>query len=123
MLLVASTSVRPEVLAEVSRLDPSQTRMRGEDRYGTSAAVARQGSFATPRAQVFVASGTSFPDALALAAVAANRRAPLLLTKPDRVPPVIDTEIRRLATPRAIIAGGTQAVSTSAEAQVRAALR
>lgn len=150
MLLVASTSVRDEVLAEVDRLDPghvvflggetaisaqaaaqvmakadgaTQVRMEGGNRWATSAAVARQGSFATPRAQVFVASGTDYPDALALAAVAAHRRAPLLLTRPDSLPGAIDTEIRRLATPRAVIAGGTVAVSTTVQAQVKAALR
>lgn len=67
----------PEV---VGRL-PGVTRLAGEDRYGTSAAVAEEVVRLGGRslARLYVATGTNFPDSLAAGALAARRRGVVLL--------------------------------------------
>ena len=150
LLPVNGTSVPSVVRQEISRLAPSRvvfvggqaavsteaatavlaaapgatsTRLAGGNRYETSVAIAKQDVFTRPRAEVFVASGQNFPDALSMAAVAGARKAPMLLTAPENLPSVIRTEIGRLATPRAILAGGEVSVSEPVAAAIKAVLR
>ncbi len=71
-------SIRNRVAAELIE------RFGGADRYATAAAVSRR--FFPSASTVFVASGRSFPDALAGGPAAAELDAPLLLTWPDGGP-------------------------------------
>ncbi|MEO7295235.1 MAG: cell wall-binding repeat-containing protein, partial [Candidatus Limnocylindria bacterium] len=59
----------------------------------------------------YVASGTNWPDALAVVPHAARAGAPLLLTKPTIIPPSLRTELDRLNPGRIIVVGGASAVS------------
>lgn len=103
-------------LAEVLAVD----RVAGPDRYATAAAVARRiaaagaiGTVETLRT-VFVASGATFPDALAAgAAAAADGAAPLpvLLTDPQRLPTATTDAVADLAVEQAIVVGGAAAVA------------
>lgn len=68
-------AVSPSVAAEVDQLAGKVRRLSGADRYATSEAVAnellaRRGS-RTPPTRTFVASGRSFPDAMAVGPAAA----------------------------------------------------
>jgi putative cell wall-binding protein len=94
------------------------TRVGGVDRYETAVAVAAD----VPKgvATVYVASGADFPDALSAAAVAAARDEPVLLTKPGDLPDVTAAAISDLAPASVVILGGTGAVSTTVESQLRA---
>ena len=94
------------------------TRVFGADRYETAVAVAA----GIPKgvATVYVASGADFPDALAGAAVAAARDEPVLMTKPGDLPDVTAAAISQLAPASVVILGGTGAVSTTVENQLRA---
>ncbi|MFX0537216.1 cell wall-binding repeat-containing protein [Ornithinimicrobium sp. Y1847] len=123
---VGGTGAVPEVSAQAimaATHGASQKRLSGTNRFATSAAVSASGAFPSSRPEVFVASGRAYPDALTIAAVAGARKAPLLLTDTGSLPGPIGTEIRRLPTPRAIIAGGTGAVNETVAAAIKAALR
>ncbi|MCD2444055.1 cell wall-binding repeat-containing protein [Agromyces sp. SYSU K20354] len=86
------------------------TRMSGEDRYETAAAISKR-SYPTPGVPVvYIASGLDFADALAAAPAAAHQGGPLLLTTKWTVPSATLTELKRLAPQRIVIAGGWGAV-------------
>jgi hypothetical protein len=65
-----------------------------------------------------VATGASFPDALAGGAIAARKNGPILLVSPTSVPSATAAELRRLRPAKIVVLGGTAAVSES----VRSAL-
>ncbi|PKQ29066.1 MAG: hypothetical protein CVT60_07270 [Actinobacteria bacterium HGW-Actinobacteria-10] len=67
---------------------------------------------------VIVASGANWPDALAAAGLAGAYKSPLLLTEPDLLPGVVGDQIQLLGADRAIIVGGTGAVSDGVFDQV-----
>jgi putative cell wall-binding protein len=89
---------------------PVVDRLSGSDRYATLAMVSAK-SFAPGVSVAYVASGASFPDALAGAAVAGRDHAPLLLVGPTGIPSAIATELGRLAPKRIVVLGGTGSVS------------
>jgi putative cell wall-binding protein len=89
---------------------PVVDRLSGADRYATSATVSAK-SFAPGVSVAYVASGASFPDALAGAAVAGRAHAPLLLVRPTSIPSAIATELGRLHPQRIVVLGGTSSVS------------
>lgn len=92
------------------------SRLAGNDRYATAAAVSASHASGAP--VVYVASGTAFPDALAGGVPAGIARAPLLLVQPSAIPAATATELRRLKPARIVVLGGPGAVSES----VRSAL-
>jgi putative cell wall-binding protein len=83
-------------------------RLAGADRYETAVRVAEQLEHLT---QVFLASGTSFPDALAASSIAARDRAAIVLTSKDKLPDVTKDFLG--TTPAVIlhVVGGTAVVS------------
>ncbi len=93
------------------------TRVRGEDRVATSAAVALAGWERAPR--VLVATARNYPDAIAASAFAASLDAPVLLTEPDDLPDVVHDALDRLGTRHATILGGPGAVSDDVLAELR----
>ena len=96
------------------------TRVAGADRYATAAAVSARTFTAGSVARVFLVSGAVFPDALSAGPAAAHAGGPVLLTKPDSLPPATAAELRRLG-PRAVtIVGGPGAVSLAVTQAVRA---
>lgn len=85
------------------------TRLAGNDRYATAQQVAVQ-TFGTSD-NVVVASGETFPDALAAAYAAGLGTAPILLTAKDSLPDSTSTALTTLKAKNALIVGGTSAVS------------
>jgi putative cell wall-binding protein len=59
----------------------------------------------------YVATGATFPDALAAVPLAARTHSPVLLTRPDRLPGAVNDELRRLAPGRIVVLGSQGAVS------------
>jgi len=105
--------VSAAVLDRVKAILPAATveRVFGVDRYATGAALSA-GAFAPGEVPVaFLASGTTFPDALSAGAVAATLGAPVLLTRPDALPLATATELARLRPGRVVIVGGPGAVT------------
>jgi putative cell wall-binding protein len=102
--------------------DPSATALSGADRYATAAAVA--GTLFTAPANMGVASGTAFPDALSGGAFQAHFGGPIVLTDPHVLPASTSTYITGAKTTIVItdIFGGTAAVSVTVQTAVGAAL-
>jgi len=93
-------------------------RLAGADRYATAAEIARQFPAGLP--VLYVASGQNFPDALAGAALAATRDAPVVLVRSGDIPSPTARALGELAPERIVILGGTASVSAGVETQLRA---
>jgi putative cell wall-binding protein len=85
-------------------------RIAGGDRYATAAAAADL-AHAGSADLVYIATGATFPDALAAAAAAGAAGAPLLLTPPDGLQPATADELSRLHPAQVVLVGGTAAIS------------
>ena len=96
---------------------PTPTRIAGDDRYATAAAISRDG-YPTGARRVFVASGEVFADALSAGSAAARLRAPLLLTQRDRLPAPVRDELLRLRPTSIVIVGGEPSVSAQVAAEL-----
>lgn len=94
------------------------TRLAGADRYATAAAVSAA-TFPAGSAAAYVATGTSFPDALAGGPAAAIAGAPVLLTQPASLPSVTASELSRLRPQRIYVLGGPGAVSDAVVGSLR----
>jgi len=93
-------------------------RVSGSTRYATSAAVSRY-AFASRVSTVYIATGESFPDALAGVPAAGAAGSPLLLVQPDRLPQEVAGELDRLRPGRIVILGGERSVSLRLERELR----
>lgn len=91
-------------------------RVAGRDRYETAALLSTT-NWGAHAGDLYVASGTDFPDALAAGALSGDRDR-LLLTRLSRLPVVTATALAALVAPeytRIVIAGGQLAVSGAVE--------
>ncbi len=84
-------------------------RLAGDDRYGTSAAVAER--YPTGLPVVFVATGENFPDALTGGAVAGRAGAPILLTDGGELSAATAKALTDLEPQSVVVFGGPRAVS------------
>ena len=109
--------VPPPITGDTDETDV--TRLAGADRYATAAAISRA-SFDPGVSAVYIATGTTFPDALAGAAAAARFGAPVLLVRPDELPASTAAELGRLRPGRIVILGGASAVSSGVADELRA---
>jgi putative cell wall-binding protein len=101
--------------SKVSLGTPS--RLAGPDRYATAAAVSAA-TFSPGVPAAFVATGATFPDALAGGPAAALTRAPVLLTTPTSVPAATANELRRLRPGRIYVLGSSGAISDGVARQL-----
>lgn len=99
------------------RIPTPITRIAGRDRYET-AALASAAAFPAQIDTVYLATGGTFPDALA-AASAARASSPVLLTGTDAIPQVVVSELTRLSPRRIVIVGGKGSISTQVMARAR----
>lgn len=137
VLLVRQNTISAAVSAELTRLNPDNivvlggvgsvswdlqmkladwgqvSRLAGVDRWATSAAIAGA-TYPAGAANVVVASGVDFPDALSAAAPAGLVDAPLLLAGTNTVDAAVQYEIELLNPSRVIVVGGTATISDKA---------
>jgi len=66
-----------------------ETRLDGQNRYETNAAIVAYMQDAVQTADLFLASGLTFADAVAGTVLAAKQKAPLLLTEKEDIPPAV----------------------------------
>ncbi|MCA1570945.1 MAG: S8 family serine peptidase [Chloroflexi bacterium] len=99
---VASPRLLDARAAVVDR--PDITRLAGTNRYATAAAVSKA-TYVPGVPYVFIAVGTSFPDALAGGAVAAQTGSPLLLVKGTTIPSETVAELQRLKPHQIFVLG------------------
>lgn len=113
-LAVAGGLLAGPAAAQQGATDPgtwtpaSVTRLAGEDRIATAVAASRHGWDTAGTA--VLASAAGFADALAAAALAAERDAPLLLTWPAALPSAAADELARLAPADVVVVGGEAAI-------------
>ncbi|TML58482.1 MAG: cell wall-binding repeat-containing protein [Actinobacteria bacterium] len=102
-----------------AQADPGATAIVGGDRYDTSARVAAA-FFGSDPAAAGLASGVSFPDALAGGVDIAGAGGPLLLTSPEGLAPPVTAYLgaHRTSISAAVIYGGTAAVPESVRTEV-----
>jgi putative cell wall-binding protein len=102
--------------------DQQANAIVGTDRYATAAAVATR--FFPAPATVGIATGATFPDALAGGAQLAMFDAPLLLSAPATIPGVTSTYLNdvRAGVTDAHVYGGTAALSATVFSQLRSAV-
>lgn len=92
-------------------------RLEGEDRYATAAAIATA-TFDTSRFAT-LARGEDFPDALAASTAAGFYGGPLLLTPREHLHPAALAAMRQLGVTNVTLVGGTNALSTQVETELR----
>jgi putative cell wall-binding protein/surface antigen len=115
-----STAVEQALVAELG--PGTVTRIGGADRYETSARVARAARAALGDGyggECFVATGASFPDALAASPLSAAEGWPLVLTPPDGLTGSARGAMEAMGVSRAVVLGGTGVVGTPVEDALR----
>jgi putative cell wall-binding protein len=98
-------------------------RQSGIDRYATAVAISVANHRAGTAEVVYIATGNSFPDALAAAPIAGRQRGPVLLVSSTSLPSSVANELKRLSPNRVVIVGGTSAVSDKVVQVILAAIR
>ncbi|MCU1487744.1 MAG: hypothetical protein JWN67_4490 [Actinomycetia bacterium] len=116
-VLGGASAVGDDALAQLRAVVPNVRRIAGADRYATAQALAStwmEGTTGRKPAEAVVATGASFPDALAAAPLAAKRGAPIVLTaQPCSPQPTVDV-LRDMAWPDVTVVGGATVVSSAA---------
>jgi len=118
VILGGTGSVSTAVASRLGGYADNLVRWAGADRFATAAAISRS-SFAPGVAAVYIATGSTFPDALSGGAVAGRNGGPILLVKRGALPSATATELDRLNPGKIIILGGTGAVSNTVADAVR----
>lgn len=93
------------------------SRYAGLDRYGTAAEISAK-TFDPGVPVVYIASGFDFPDALIAGPAAAHLGGPVLLVN-SVTPTATKDELKRLQPAEIVIIGGTGAVATSVEDELK----
>jgi len=121
-LIGGTEAVRQSVTDELRRAGFPVTRIGGRDRFETAAQVAsktielRGSEFATGTA--LVVRGDDFADAVSVSSAAWANRIPVLLVRPSTAPSATLEAIARHGFSRAVVAGGTSAVSDGVVARL-----
>lgn len=118
VVLGGAGAVSDQVVSELQAAVPRarMTRLAGEDRYETSAAVAR--AFWTGAGgTVYYAAGLSWPDALAGVPSAGDDRAPLLLARHACSDRVVRDAAAAVGGSTAVVLGGEAVIGTAAPAR------
>ena len=121
VILGGLNAVSANVETQLGTLADRVDRIAGSGRFDTAARIVAE-FFPERATTVYVATGASFPDALAGGAVAASSRSPLLLTEGGRLPEVTGQQLDRLAPTRVVVLGGTAAVSDEVVTRIRGRL-
>jgi putative cell wall-binding protein len=124
--IVGGTAAVAQSVEDAIKADGfTTTRQAGADRYATAAAIATAANAKSPAAAIggfktaLIATGTNFPDALAGGPAAYANKLPLLLVN-DTVPQATKDALTTLNIKKAVILGGTAAVSDAVKTQLDA---
>ncbi|HYI66871.1 MAG TPA: cell wall-binding repeat-containing protein [Candidatus Limnocylindrales bacterium] len=145
VLLTQRTFVPPATASELARLAPARivvlggtavisdavlanlrgyatsgvaTRIAGADRYATAARTSAA-TFAPGVPVAYVATGASFPDALAGGVAAARQKGPVLLVTAGSVTPATASELTRLKPGRIVVLGGATVIGDAVVSSLR----
>lgn len=117
-LMGGEAALSSQVEQDVEARGFSSRRVAGSDRYETAAAA---GDLLPDSDLALLASGQGFPDALALAPLAASNGAPLLLAAKDTLPEATEAALRDGGFRQVLAAGGPAVISDAALAAAAAA--
>ncbi len=98
------------------------TEIAGANRIETAIRVSQEAFADGEASTVIIATAYNWPDALGGAALAGALDAPILLTDPKTLPGALTGEIARLGATKAIVLGGTGAVSAAVETTLKSIL-
>lgn len=112
--------VSDAVVAQLRTHAPDVLRVAGADRYATAVALSAATYAADSVSHVFIATGKSFPDGLAVGPVAGWWKGPLLLVPGNRLPAEVAAELRRLDPTNVVIVGGSGVVTDGVREAIRA---
>jgi len=107
--VAGGAAVVPATLVDPLASIATVHRVAGSDRYATADALAS--TFHPSASTVVIATGTTFPDALAGSALAAHLGAPLVLSTPDCVPAATRETIALEGVRTATLLGGDAALA------------
>ncbi|TYS59966.1 transglycosylase SLT domain-containing protein [Sutcliffiella horikoshii] len=114
IILGGESAVSSEVQSTLKNMNLTVKRIAGKDRYETSALIAKE---LGATSQAVIASGSNFPDALAIAPYAAKNGIPILLTKGGGSEPlnsIVANTIKNNKVTSTIVVGGDNVVSKKA---------
>lgn len=94
-------------------------RAGGDNRYTTALRVSYF-HFEGPVKAVFLASGATYPDALAASAIAGQHDSPVLLAPPGKIPHDVAQTIKQLKPENLFLVGGSGALDKNVERQAKA---
>lgn len=115
-ILGGELAVSEAVAAEIRELGVRLQRISGSNRFDTNYRINQQ-YYQSP-AKAMLASGMSFPDALAGSLLAIKDSAAMVLTRQDRLVPVVSDYLTENPVQSAVILGGPTAVSAAVEEAV-----
>ena len=122
IVLGGTTAVSQAVFDQLDQYtDGTVTRISGNNRYETAAALSAATFPTAPINTVYVATGQDFPDALAGGPAAINAPGlggPILLVLSNSIPNATKTELTRLGATQVVVLGGPSAVSDSVKNQL-----
>jgi peptidoglycan LD-endopeptidase LytH len=123
VLLGGQAALGSGVHKQLERAGLTVERLAGASRYGTAAEIARRlGAEEIGRVDgrrtAFLASGSSFPDALAAGPLAVAARIPILLTRRHTLSPEARAAIEELGIEQVVVLGGHAAVANSVQAEI-----
>lgn len=105
-----ASAVSDSVLRAIEAATGAQVRrLSGVSRFDTAAQLSR--SFGEGVGTVYVATGRSFPDALAGGAAAAHKGSPILLSERESLPEATEAALRDLRPSEIVVLGGENAIS------------
>lgn len=108
-------SVSPGIMAALNQIKPT-TRLSGTDRFEASKNVAVDAFATQPPTAAYIATGYNFPDALAGAALAGAKSAPLIVVPTDCVPAAVVTAFDGWALTSVTLLGGPASLTPRVEA-------
>lgn len=120
IILLGGTAVISQTIEQQLQTSYSLQRLAGVTRYGTAAQIA---SALGTLGRAVLVNGTSFPDAISIAPIAAQQGIPILLTEADSLPSETDTIMRQLLITETTVVGGEAVVTPTVYSSLPTATR
>jgi len=122
VILGGRQAISPEVEEELADMGLTVDRITGDNRYETAVLIAQQ--VAPEGAEIAaLVNGQDFPDALSVAAYAAQAGMPILLTETDTLPAETAQALEDLAVEETIVVGGRAVIGDEQLTELPAPVR
>lgn len=109
IVVVGGTDAISDQVAELAGGDRSVTRIAGADRYSTAAELADR---LPTTSSAYLATGSTFPDALTATPAAARQGAPTLLSDADCLPDAVVGALETSGAGEVVVLGGERALGS-----------